>query len=108
MVTLPNNNKSSAKLMNNPAHKDLTCHYCDYKGHIQSNFRKTERIMPQRYPPQIPSSQSNPQPTPRSQQGNIQPDFKKYKGIMPQTHPQAIPSSCQNPTLIIQLKKQYF
>jgi hypothetical protein len=37
------NSKPNLRSTNNPAYKDLTCHYCGYKGHIQPDCWKKKR-----------------------------------------------------------------
>ena len=46
---------------NNPANEELACHYCTYKGHIQTNCRKKEREKTKKpsSTKSYPTSQSN-------------------------------------------------
>ena len=39
----PNNSKFSSKPANNSANKELTCHHCGYRGHIQPDCQKKKR-----------------------------------------------------------------
>ena len=53
-------NKPYPRPTNNPAYKELTCHYCGYKGHIQPDCWKKKRDNAK------PSSSTKSQPTPKS------------------------------------------
>ena len=53
-------NKPNPRPPNNPAYKELTCHYCGYKGHIQPDCRKKKRDNAKK------SYSTESQPTPKS------------------------------------------
>ena len=53
-------NKPNPRPPNNPAYKELTCHYCGYKGHIQPNCQKKTRDNANK------SYSTESQPTPKS------------------------------------------